>query len=233
MRFSVVVAGFFAAVANAQSETSSAVSSAESSVASEISSITSAASGASSTLAASTSINTASLTSVSIDPAQSSAQAAIIDCLNACASGDVNCQAKCIAVPSPDTQNVNKTTDCVAACPQGNGTATDNLNYANCVNECIAQYYYTTSGTPNLASSTGASGSGASATPSVTEIHSTVTSDGSTFVTSFSSTVAPSGSGSADSASSTSSSSAGADMIFSPIGSGLGLFSFLAAFLAL
>ncbi|KAI1214052.1 uncharacterized protein F4807DRAFT_112372 [Annulohypoxylon truncatum] len=229
MRFSVVVAGFFAAVASAQSETSSV----ESSVASDISSITSAASGASSTAVASTSVDTASLTSVSIDPAQSSAQAAITDCLKACSADDVNCQAKCIAVPSPDTQNVNKTTDCVAACPQGNGTATDNLNYANCVNECIAQYYYTTTGTPNLASSTGASGSGASATPSVTEVKSTVTSDGSTFVTSFSSTVAASGTGSADSASSTSSSSAAADMLFSPVGSGIGLFSFLAAFLAL
>ncbi|KAI0882711.1 uncharacterized protein GGS22DRAFT_190692 [Annulohypoxylon maeteangense] len=233
MRFSVAVVGLFAAVASAQSETASAVSSAESSVASDVSSITSAASGASSTVAASTSVDVGSLTSVSIDPAQSSAQAAITDCLKACSAEDVNCQAKCIAVPSPDTQNVNKTTECVAACPQGNGTATDNLNYANCVNDCIAQYYYTTTGTPNLASSTGASGSGATATPSVTQVKSTVTSDGSTFVTSFSSTVAASGSGSANSASSTSSSSAAADMLFSPVGSGIGLFSFLAAFLAL
>ncbi|OTA52837.1 hypothetical protein K449DRAFT_402358 [Hypoxylon sp. EC38] len=223
MRFSVVVAGFFAAVASAQSstETDTAVSSASS-----------AASGDSTTVAASTTnTDVASLTSVSIDPAQTSAQAAIIQCINACDVNDVDCKAKCIAVPSPDTTNVNRTTECVAACPQGNGTAADNDAYSSCVSGCIAQYYYTSTGTPNLATSSGASGS--AATPSVTQVESTVTSDGSTFVTSFSSTIAPSGSDSAASASSTSSSSAGADMLFSPVGTGFGLFSFLAAFLAL
>ncbi|KAI2466393.1 hypothetical protein F4781DRAFT_434462 [Annulohypoxylon bovei var. microspora] len=227
MRFSVIIAGVFAAVASAQSETSSAVSSAESSATSDAS-ITSAASGASSSVVASTTVDAVS-SSVSIDPAQASTAA----CLKACDLGDVTCQAACISVPSPDTTNVNKTTECVAACPQGNGTATDNLDYANCVNQCIAEYYYSTAGSASTATGTGASGSGVSATPSVTEVHSTVTSDGSTFVTSFSSTVAASGTGSSDSASSTSSSAAAADMLFSPIGSGLGLFSFLAAFLAL
>ncbi|KAI0838981.1 hypothetical protein F5Y06DRAFT_36681 [Hypoxylon sp. FL0890] len=226
MRFSVVVAGLFAAVASAQSSTATdtAVSSASSAASSG---------GDSTTVASTTHTGVASLTSVSIDPAQTSAQAAIIQCINACAADDVDCQAKCIAVPSPDTANVNKTTECVAACPQGNGTAADNQNYANCVDGCIAQYYYTTTGTPNLATSSGASGS--ASTASVTQVESTVTSDGSTFVTSFSSTVAPSGSGSgsAASASSTSSSSAAADMLFSPVGTGFGLFSFLAAFLAL
>ncbi|KAI1137037.1 hypothetical protein F5Y05DRAFT_95363 [Hypoxylon sp. FL0543] len=224
MRFSVVVAGLFAAVASAQSSTQTDTA---------VSSASPAASGSDSTTAASSTTDVvASLTSVSIDPAQTSAQAAILQCLGACAADDVDCQAKCIAVPSPDSSNVNKTTECVAACPQGNGTAADNTNYANCVDGCIAQYYYTTTGTPNLAtSSSGASGS--TATPSVTQVQSTVTSDGSTFVTSFSSTVAPSGSGSSASASSTSSSSAAADMLFSPVGTGFGLFSFLAAFLAL
>lgn len=147
---------------------------------------------------------------------------------------DVDCKAKCISVPSPDTQSVNSTTECVAACPQGNGTASDNLAYADCVNDCIGQYYFTSSGTPNLASSTsGSSGSTGAVTPTVTAVESTVTSDGSTFVTSFSSTIVPSGTDSADSAASTSTSSAGADMLFSPVGSGIGLFSFLAAFLAL
>ncbi|KAI1407496.1 hypothetical protein F5Y13DRAFT_174750 [Hypoxylon sp. FL1857] len=227
MRFSVVVTGLFAAVASAQSATETA-----SNTDTVVSSASSAASGGdSTTVPASTTNTVASLTSVSIDPAQTSAQAAILQCINACSPDDVNCQAKCIAVPSPDNSNVNKTTECVAACPQGNGTAADNLDYANCVNGCIAQYYYTSTGTPNLATTSG-SGSGSSATPSVTQIQSTVTSDGSTFVTSFSSTVAPSESGSADSAS-TSSSSAGADMLFSPVGTGFGLFSFLAAFLAL
>ncbi|XXG99072.1 hypothetical protein Hte_005406 [Hypoxylon texense] len=226
MRFSVIVAGLFAAAVSAQSDSSSTA---------EVTTTTDVASS-SATDATSTTTDVASSTS-NIDPAQDSAQAAMLACLNACDATDVNCQAKCIAVPSPDTQNVNSTTTCVAACPQGNGTAADNLAFADCVNDCIGQYYFTTSGTPNLASSTsggsGSSGSTGAVTPSVTAVESTVTSDGSTFVTSFSSTIAPSGSGSADSAQSTSSSSAGADMLFSPVGSGVGLFSFLAAFLAL
>ncbi|KAI0379724.1 hypothetical protein F5Y04DRAFT_259008 [Hypomontagnella monticulosa] len=228
MRFSVLVAGFFAAAATAQSDTASATAAVSSVSSSGSSGATEAPSSSSGSGSATV---PATLTSVSIDPAQTSAQAAMIACINACAPDDVNCQAKCISVPSPDTQNVNQTTQCVAECPQGNGTATDNLNYADCVSKCIGQYYYTTSGTPNLQTSSGSSGA---STPSVTQIESTVTSDGSTFVTSFSSTVAPSESGSSDSASSTtSSSSAGADMLFSPVGSGIGLFSFLAAFLAL
>ncbi|KAI2621074.1 hypothetical protein GGR54DRAFT_647153 [Hypoxylon sp. NC1633] len=207
MRFSILIAGLFAVAARAQSETSS------------------------STVAVSTTTEAVTTTTSNIDPSQSSAQAAMIACLNACSPDDVNCKAKCIAVPSPDAQNANQTVNCAAECPQGNGTASDNLNYANCVSACIAQYYYTTSGTPNLQTSSGVT-SGAS-TPTVTQIESTVTSDGSTFVTSFSSTVTPSGTNSAASAASTSSSSAAADMLFSPVGSGIGLFSFLAAFLAL
>ncbi|KAI2616427.1 hypothetical protein GGS26DRAFT_445245 [Hypomontagnella submonticulosa] len=232
MRFSILVTGLFAAVATAQSDSTVVSTASDTAAVSSVSS--SGSSGAteapSSTSGSGSATVPATLTSVSIDPAQTSAQAAMIACINACDPADVTCQAKCISVPSPDTQNVNATTDCVAKCPQGNGTATDNLNYADCVSKCIGQYYYTTSGTPNLQTSSGSSGA---STPSVTQIQSTVTSDGSTFVTSFSSTVAPSGSGSADSASSTSSSSAGADMLFSPVGSGIGLFSFLAAFLAL
>ncbi|KAI4869319.1 hypothetical protein F4820DRAFT_407084 [Hypoxylon rubiginosum] len=222
MRFSVIVAGLFAAAVGAQSDSSSTAG---------VTTTTDLASSA--TDASSTNTDVASSTS-NIDPPEDSAQAAMLACLNACDAADVNCQAKCIAVPSPDAQDANSTTTCAAACPQGNGTAADNLAFADCVNDCIGQYYFTTSGTPNTASTTsGSSGSTGAVTPSVTAVESTVTSDGSTFVTSFSSTIAPSGSGSADSAASTSSSSAGADMLFSPVGSGIGLFSFLAAFLAL
>ncbi|KAI1400343.1 hypothetical protein F4819DRAFT_461687 [Hypoxylon fuscum] len=231
MRFSVVV-GLFAAAVSAQTETGSSTNA----VSTETTAVsTDSTASAGTTEAASTTGGSASAT-VSIDPSQSSAAAAITECLAACDVSDVNCKAKCIAVPSPDTQSVNATTDCVAQCPQGNGTASDNLAYADCVNGCIAQYYYSSTGAPHGATTSGASGASGSSgatTPSVTQVESTVTSDGSTFVTSFSSTVAPSGSGSADSASSTSSSAAAADMLFSPVGSGIGLFSFLAAFLAL
>ncbi|KAI8957459.1 hypothetical protein F5Y11DRAFT_86263 [Daldinia sp. FL1419] len=255
MRFTVVAAGILAAVASAQSDASTVTdvaptgdSSATGSVPDVTSAVESAVSSILSTGTADQSADQPASTgatgstgsvpsvTVSIDPAQSSAQSAILDCLNACDASDVNCQAKCIAVPSPDSQNVNKTTECVAECPQGKGSASDNEAYADCVNGCIAQYFYTATGTSGPSATTGSGSSGTtSATPTVTQVKSTVTSDGSTFVTSFSTTVAPAASDNADSSSAapSSTSSGGADMLFTPIGSGVGLFSFLAAFLAL
>ena len=41
---------------------------------------------------------TAPAATVSVDPAQTSLQAAIAECLKGCAAGDVNCQAKCVPV---------------------------------------------------------------------------------------------------------------------------------------
>ncbi|EHK48055.1 uncharacterized protein TrAtP1_000770 [Trichoderma atroviride] len=91
-------------------------------------------------------------TSASLSPAQAS-QAA---CFKACAEGDVNCQAHCVAVPSPDRGQVNATTQCVAACPQGKGTAADNKAYGDCVQGCIGKNYFISSkGTPEA---TGAAG---------------------------------------------------------------------------
>jgi hypothetical protein len=67
-------------------------------------------------------------------------------------------------VPNPSPEQVDKTTQCVANCPKGNGTESDNLNYKSCVDGCIAQYYYTTTGTPNPTGGSGSgSGSGSSA----------------------------------------------------------------------
>ncbi|KAK0731731.1 hypothetical protein B0H67DRAFT_640082 [Lasiosphaeris hirsuta] len=80
--------------------------------------------------------------------AANSEQAAILACLDACTAGDVSCTAKCISVPNPNTSDVDATNKCVAACPKGSGTATDNLNYQNCVDGCIGKYYYTTAGAP-------------------------------------------------------------------------------------
>jgi hypothetical protein len=138
-------------------------------------------------------------------------------------------------VPTPDNQNVEQTTACVAACPQGNGTAEDNLAYSDCVQGCIGQYYFTNTGTPNP-TSTGNGGSGnsgsASVTPSVTQIGTVITSDGSTFTTSFPSTAAVNPSESSNSPQSTSSSHAAA-AVYGPVGTGMGLFGLLAGFLAL
>ncbi|KAK5663253.1 hypothetical protein OQA88_3680 [Cercophora sp. LCS_1] len=77
---------------------------------------------------------------------QNSQQAAIVACLEACKEGDVDCQSKCIAVPNPNEDDANATNNCVAECPQGKGTVEDNVAYANCVDGCIAKYYYTTTG---------------------------------------------------------------------------------------
>ncbi|CAK7564391.1 MAG: hypothetical protein SEPTF4163_002280 [Sporothrix epigloea] len=94
--------------------------------------------------------------------AVSSAQAAIDKCLQACAADDVSCRAKCIAVPDPSAAQANATNKCVAGCNQGNGTASANLAYADCVAACIGANYFTSTGTP--AQATGPAGSSVPAT---------------------------------------------------------------------
>ncbi|KAL7946352.1 hypothetical protein V8C42DRAFT_320340 [Trichoderma barbatum] len=99
--------------------------------------------------------------SVSLDPAQQSQ----INCLKACDAGDVNCQAHCIGVPSPDQSQVNATTACVAKCPQGNGSAAQTQVYKLCIDKCVNEHYFVTSeGTPAPTGSPGndhaASGTG-------------------------------------------------------------------------
>ncbi|KAI1180499.1 hypothetical protein F4777DRAFT_249941 [Nemania sp. FL0916] len=178
---------------------------------------------------AQTATATSSSTAVSSgDPAQSSAASAIEQCLAQCDESDTKCRANCIAVPSPDNQNVNATTSCVAACPQGNGTAADNKAYGDCVQKCIDEYYYTSTGTPNLATSAGAGAGGSAGGSSVTQVPTTITSDGSTFVTSVPSTASGSASGAA-----TTTTSHNAAAVYGPVGTGLGLFGLLAGFIAL
>ncbi|OIW34392.1 hypothetical protein CONLIGDRAFT_2601 [Coniochaeta ligniaria NRRL 30616] len=94
-------------------------------------------------------------TSTTSESVAETSQSEIVKCIDACPAGDVGCTAKCIAVPNPDPAAVNATNTCVAACPQGNGTATDNLNYQNCVDACIGKYYFTatTAGAPQTTSS--------------------------------------------------------------------------------
>ncbi|GAB1310455.1 hypothetical protein MFIFM68171_00665 [Madurella fahalii] len=95
------------------------------------------------------------------DPAaaeQSSAQAAMIACIEACEAGDVDCTSRCIAVPNPDDAQVNETNNCVAACDQGEGTEADILAYGQCVTGCINEHYFT--GTAGVPQPTGGAGSG-------------------------------------------------------------------------
>ncbi|KAK1244998.1 hypothetical protein MKX08_004627 [Trichoderma sp. CBMAI-0020] len=119
-------------------------------------------------------------TSVSLSPAQASQMA----CYKACPEGDVNCQAHCVAVPSPDGAQVNATTQCVANCPQGKGTAADNKAFGDCVQKCIGNHYFVTSkGTPEATGAAGGnnaqnSNTDTAAAPTGTDASSTGTETG-------------------------------------------------------
>lgn len=119
MRFSTIVIGTFAALASAQStsEASSTIASVASSVSSAI---------------------------VSSTP--DAAAAAVLACLDKCSASDVDCRAKCVPVPHPTFEEVEKTQQCVTDCDKnkGNGTEADNTKYGNCVAACIGQNYHST-----------------------------------------------------------------------------------------
>ncbi|KIW07945.1 uncharacterized protein PV09_01848 [Verruconis gallopava] len=71
-------------------------------------------------------------TSTALTPQQS--------CLNACAPSDVTCQAICVGVPHPGDAQMNSTTQCVAQCDQGDGSAAASEAYAKCRDGCISSY---------------------------------------------------------------------------------------------
>jgi len=96
----------------------------------------------------------ATITTTSLTPQQT--------CLAACALGDVNCEAKCIIVPNPNSLAVNQTNTCVAACDQGDGSEAANAAFGKCEQACIASYYMTVTEIGG-----GGSGSAATAAPSV------------------------------------------------------------------
>jgi len=129
-------------------------------------------------------------------------ESSVHTCLNNCKGGDVNCQAHCITVPSPNTQNIENTDKCVAACPQGNGSPAETDKYSACVQSCIKQNYYVSSeGTPNATGGSGGSGSGSGV---------------DTMVTPTGTGASPSGTGSGSGSGSGSS----ADIVATPTGTG-------------
>jgi len=124
---------------------------------------------------------------------------------------------------------VNATNNCVADCPKGKGSATDNLNYANCVQGCIAQNYYTASGALAGATPTnganGGSGSGSGSNPTGTDgAAGSATTDASGHTQSGSAT---------KSGSSSSSTPNAANEVLRVGSSAVGLMGFLAAVMAL
>ena len=81
----------------------------------------------------------------------------------------------------------NDTTSCVAACPQGSGSPSDQRSYASCQSSCYSSYFFP-------ASATGASGSSATTAgsndASTTKSGSSSSSTGSSTSTSTSSYIA-------------------------------------------
>lgn len=166
---------------------------------------------------------------VSLTPEQSSSAA----CLEACGpGGDVACTSKCIAVPNPNDSQVNQTTDCVAKCPQGDGSEAETNEFARCSQECISKYYFSAGGTPNpttTADSKGPSGTSGSSSAKVTQVVETVTDkDGKTTESTKTSTIASQATGSE-----ASSTSAPPDSAGTMVGSGVGLLAVFGAVLAL
>ncbi|KIW68154.1 hypothetical protein PV04_04120 [Phialophora macrospora] len=137
-----------------------------------------------------TSLDIAASTSAASSTASSTASLSPqVRCLQSCGSADVCCQAKCVGVPCPSQSQANATTDCAAQCPQGNGTASETEEYANCQASCISSYFLTASTTAaptasqtdSSASTTGAFGFGDA-----------TTTDGSATATGGSSSTGPS-----------------------------------------
>jgi len=166
----------------------------------------------------------APVTSTDPSTAAQSSASEIVRCLDACDDSDVTCRAKCIAVPNPTEEQVNDTNECVAACPQGNGTESDILAYGNCVDGCIGQHYFTSTGTPQA---TGGSTPGSGNTNN----NNNNNNEGGAENSSGTSGNEPSRTGGAATVSSSSAAAPGD--VLRVTGSAVGLFGFLAAILAL
>ncbi|MCI2467510.1 hypothetical protein KC271_14735, partial [Listeria monocytogenes] len=137
---------------------------------------------------ASTTVKETPSATVSLTPEQESSA----NCLKACGpDGDVACTSKCIAVPNPNESQVNQTTDCVAKCPQGDGSEEQTNEYARCTQQCIGQFYFSSGGTPSPTNAAGSSGTTGSTSAKVTEIVQTITSGDSTMVRTSTSTEGP------------------------------------------
>ncbi|KAL2756371.1 hypothetical protein ACRALDRAFT_2027920 [Sodiomyces alcalophilus JCM 7366] len=122
-------------------------------------------------------------TPTGVDPAASSAAARVNACLGACDSGDVVCQAACIAVPAPNASQAVDATNCAARCDQGDGSPADTEAYSRCVGQCVSQHFFSEGqGTPQPtnAASNDDSDSDSEATPTGTETGTAATQTGGT-----------------------------------------------------
>ncbi|KAJ5601170.1 hypothetical protein N7510_010704 [Penicillium lagena] len=65
-----------------------------------------------------------------------------VSCASKCDANDVCCRARCYKVPCPSDSQANDTNSCVAACPQGNGTAADTQRYSDCEQNCYSSHFF-------------------------------------------------------------------------------------------
>ncbi|KAJ5156950.1 uncharacterized protein N7482_008050 [Penicillium canariense] len=92
-----------------------------------------------------------------------------VQCAKKCDAKDLCCIAECYKVPCPSENQANDTNSCVAACPQGSGSAADTKKYADCEQNCFNSHFFPATGAAaatNTASSgsSGTTASGSSAT---------------------------------------------------------------------
>ncbi|KAG9776769.1 hypothetical protein ABEF93_002334 [Exophiala dermatitidis] len=140
-------------------------------------------------------------------------------CLQKCNAADICCQAACVNVPCPNDAQANRTTECAAKCPQGNGTQSETEQYASCQASCVSSYFLSTG---TAAPTATGSSSSATATFGSTDATTTGGSKGSS----------ASATGASASASATGSSGNGADALH--VGKvGLGFLGLVIAGLAL
>lgn len=95
-------------------------------------------------------------------------------CVIGCGT-DVNCQAACAGVPSPNESTANQTTECAAACDQGDGSPEATEKYAACQQACIYSIFLTTG---TKATATGAAATGTATGTTLTASHSGASGSG-------------------------------------------------------
>ncbi|CAG8890224.1 unnamed protein product [Penicillium egyptiacum] len=98
-----------------------------------------------------------------------------LECAKSCEAKDICCTAKCYHVPCPSDNQANDTNDCVAACPQGNGSPADTQKYAECEQSCYSSHFWGGNGSGATAthSSTTSTGTGSTATQTSSDSSST------------------------------------------------------------
>lgn len=95
-------------------------------------------------LIASATAQTTTTTSSAPVNTNSSYGPAVDKCLATCKPENkdyVSCAATCLGNPNPTPEQVNETTKCAAACPQGNGTQAETEAYGKCQRACTVKYF--------------------------------------------------------------------------------------------